>query len=158
MEANTQEFKKELKKYTGTKQVSAMPMTLGEFRTYSGRDPYSNSEDPGNFYMGYLVKYEDGYESWSPMEVFEKAYHCTETYIDRLQIEYNTEFEKLNKLIAFTRSELFNKLPEYKKKKLYIQEKIMRDFVNILSERICDELPDNGIGCCCDSIGPKPEE
>lgn len=34
MEANTQEFKKELKKYTGTKQVSAMPMTLGEFRTY----------------------------------------------------------------------------------------------------------------------------
>lgn len=108
--------------------------------------------------MGYLVKYEDGYESWSPMEVFEKAYHCTETYIDRLQIEYNTEAEKLNKLIAFTRSELFNKLPEYKKKKLYIQEKIMRDFVNILSERICDELPDNGIGCCCDSIGPKPEE
>lgn len=158
MEANTQEFKKELKKYTGTKQVSAMPMTLGEFRTYSGRDPYSNSEDPGNSYMGYLVKYEDGYESWSPMEVFEKAYHCTETYIDSLQIEYNTEFEKLNKLIAFTRSELFNKLPEYKKKKLYIQEKIMRDFVNILSERICDELPDNGIGCCCDSIGPKPEK
>lgn len=158
MEANTQEFKKELKKYTGTKQVSAMPMTLGEFRTYSGRDPYSNSEDPGNSYMGYLVKYEDGCESWSPMEVFEKAYHCTEAYIDRLQIEYNTEAEKLNKLIAFTRSELFNKLPEYKKKKLYIQEKIMRDFVNILSERICDELPDNGIGCCCDSIGPKPEE
>lgn len=158
MEANTQEFKKELKKYTGTKQVSAMPMTLGEFRTYSGRDPYSNSEDPGNSYMGYLVKYEDGYESWSPMEVFEKAYHCTETYIDRLKIEYNTEAEKLNKLIAFTRSELFNKLPEYKKKKLYIQEKIMRDFVNILSERIYDELPDNGIGCCCDSIGPKPEE
>lgn len=158
MEANTQEFKKELKKYTGTKQVSAMPMTLGEFRTYSGRDPYSNSEDPGNSYMGYLVKYEDGYESWSPMEVFKKAYHCTETYIDRLQIEYNTEAEKLNKLIAFTRSELFNKLPEYKKKKLYIQEKIMRDFVDILSERICDELPDNGIGCCCDSIGPKPEE
>lgn len=95
MEANTQEFKKELKKYTGTKQVSAMPMTLGEFRTYSGRDPYSNSENPGNSYMGYLVKYEDGYESWSPMEVFEKAYHCTETYIDRLQIEYNTEAEKL---------------------------------------------------------------
>lgn len=158
MEANTQEFKKELKKYTGTKQVSAMPMTLGEFRTYSGRDPYSNLEDPGNCYMGYLVKYEDGYESWSPMEVFEKVYHCTETYIDRLQIEYNAEAEKLNKLIAFTRSELFNKLPEYKKKKLYIQEKIMRDFVNILSERIYDELPDNGIGCCCDSIGPKPEE
>ena len=158
MEANTQEFKRELKKYTGTKQVSAMPMTLGEFRTYSGRDPYSNSEDPGNSYMGYLVKYEDGYESWSPMEVFEKAYHCTETYIDRLKIEYNTETEKLNKLIAFTRSELFNKLPEYKKKKLYIQEKIMRDFVYILSERIYDELPDIGIGCCCDSIGPKPEE
>lgn len=54
-----------MKKYTGTKEVSAKPMSLGEFRAYSGRDPYSNTEDPGDSYMGYLVKYEDGYESWS---------------------------------------------------------------------------------------------
>lgn len=44
-------------------------MSLGEFRAYSGRDPYSNTEDPGDSYMGYLVKYEDGYESWSPKNV-----------------------------------------------------------------------------------------
>lgn len=159
MEANTQELKKELKKYTGTKQVKAEPMTLGDadkkMLVAIGSSRLSKYEKETE---GYHVIYDNGNETWLPKNEFEKVYHCTETYIDRLQIEYNTEAEKLNKLIAFTRSELFNKLPEYKKKKLYIQEKIMRDFVNILSERIYDELPDNGIGCCCDSIGPKPEE
>lgn len=139
-----------MKKYTGTKEVSAKPMSLGEFRAYSGRDPYSNTEDPGDSYMGYLVKYEDGYESWSPKNVFEKAYKCTETFVDRLLVEYNTESLKLNKLSAFVRSEMFKALPERKKKQLYIQENIMQDFLRILWERISDELPpDVGVGCAC---------
>ena len=138
----------EMKKYTGTKEVSAKPMSLGEFRAYSGRDPYSNTEDPGDSYMGYLVKYEDGYESWSPKNVFEKAYKCTETFVDRLLVEYNTETLKLNKLSAFIRSELFKTLPERKKRRLYIQENIMQDFLRILWERISDELPPD-VGCTC---------
>ena len=85
--------------------------------------------------MGYLVKYEDGYEEWSPKHVFEKAYNCTDTYIDRLRLEYKTENDKLVKLSNFIKSEKFNELPESKKKKLYIQEKIMRDFVYILQEQ-----------------------
>lgn len=140
----------EMKKYTGTKEVSAKPMSLGEFRKYSGRDPYQNSEDPGDYYMGYLVKYEDGYESWSPKHVFEKAYNCTDTYIDRLRLEYKTENDKLVKLSNFIKSEKFNELPESKKKKLYIQEKIMRDFVYILQDRIYEECPPtNEYGCTC---------
>ena len=136
-----------MKKYTGTKEVSAKPMSLGEFRAYSGRDPYSNTEDPGDSYMGYLVKYEDGYESWSPKDVFEKAYHCTETYVDRLRLECDNEREKLRKLSDFIGSDTFKNLPESKKRLLYIQQKIMKDFVNILIERIGEELPP----CNCES-------
>jgi hypothetical protein len=41
--------------YIGTKQIQAQPMEQ------DGRD-------------GYRVIYPDGYESWSPKDVFEKAY------------------------------------------------------------------------------------
>ena len=54
-----------MKKYIGTKQVEAMPMTLGEYIKKSGRNPY---EKDGKIHAedeeGYLVKYKDGYESW----------------------------------------------------------------------------------------------
>lgn len=145
----------EMKKYTGTKEVSAKPMSLGEFRAYSGRDPYANTENPGDSYMGYLVKCEDGYESWSPKNVFEKAYQCTETFVDRLRLEYNIEVSKLNKLSAFIKSDLFNKLSEHKKKQLYIQENTMQNFVKVLFERLMDELtPEMG---CTSSSSPNCE-
>ncbi|MGL5156734.1 MAG: Gp49 family protein [Aeromonas veronii] len=67
--------------YTGTKQLFARPMTLGEYHDYReweeivGRDP----DEPG-----YLVEYIDGghmndnrhagYVSWSPAAVFERTY------------------------------------------------------------------------------------
>lgn len=64
-----------MKKYIGTKEVSAMPMNLGEFIEKTKRNPYAN--DPDVHYCdeaGYLVKDKDGCESWSPKEVFEEAY------------------------------------------------------------------------------------
>lgn len=64
-----------MKKYIGTKEVKAMPMTLGEFIKTSGRNPYANDgKMHGDNEEGYLVEYADGYQSWSPKEVFEKAY------------------------------------------------------------------------------------
>lgn len=64
-----------MKKYIGTKEVSAMPMTLGEFIGITKRDPYANDPNKHNSdESGYFVKYKDGYESWSPKGVFEEAY------------------------------------------------------------------------------------
>lgn len=64
-----------MKKYIGTKQVEAMPMTLGGFIGMTGRNPYAND---GKMHEdnepGYFVQYKDGYESWSPKDVFEEAY------------------------------------------------------------------------------------
>lgn len=60
-----------MKMYIGTKTIEAMPMTRKAYNNYRGWD-VPRDENPSD--EGYLVKYEDGYESWSPKEVFEKAY------------------------------------------------------------------------------------
>lgn len=76
-----------MKQYTGTKTVKAMPMTMGEAYERKllkeGVRPSECETDKA----GYLVEYEDGYQSWSPADVFEKDYKPSETRLDRLHIE-----------------------------------------------------------------------
>ena len=60
-----------MKAYIGTKKIQARPMNRGEYNDYKGWF-IPVDENPSD--EGYLVRYEDGYESWSPKEVFEKAY------------------------------------------------------------------------------------
>lgn len=57
--------------YIGCKQVQAEPMSLGAYNEYRGWTIPAN-EDP--YRQGYLAVYPDGYESWSPKDVFESAY------------------------------------------------------------------------------------
>lgn len=71
--------------YYGTKLLRAMPMTLGQYNGVRGWDMPSD-ENPRK--QGYLVEYldggasnhadYDGYISWSPQDVFEKAYQQTD--------------------------------------------------------------------------------
>ncbi len=70
--------------YIGTKMVRAWPMSRGEYNAYRGWTVPDN-EDPNDY--GYLVEYQDGgkpndtrhagYISWSPADVFERAYRRT---------------------------------------------------------------------------------
>ena len=60
-----------MKKYIGTKLIQAEPAYRIDGKIYlkSGAVPrVMNRED------GYKVVYQDGYESWSPKDVFETAY------------------------------------------------------------------------------------
>lgn len=57
--------------YIGTKLISAEAMNLGDYNKYRGWQIPAN-ENPEK--EGYLVRYSDDYYSWSPKEVFEKAY------------------------------------------------------------------------------------
>ena len=59
------------KKYVGTKQIEAVPMTRGEYNRYRG---WTIPADENPEDEGYLVKYNDGYISWSPKKQFEEAY------------------------------------------------------------------------------------
>jgi hypothetical protein len=60
-----------MEQYIGTKVIHAKPMSRGDYNVYRGWNIPEN-EDPAD--DGYLVRYPDGYESWSPKNVFEEAY------------------------------------------------------------------------------------
>lgn len=128
-----------MKKYIGTKQVEAMPMTLGEYIKKSGRNPY---EKDGKIHAedeeGYLVKYKDGYESWSPKEAFEEAYKCSETFLDRLHIEHDDLFDKFEKCATFVDSDKFRVVikEDYPAFLLWLQREIMGRYAAILEQRM----------------------
>lgn len=73
-----------MKQYIGTKMIHARPMTRGVYNEYRGWPipADENAEDDG-----YLVRYPDGYESWSPKDVFEEAYRPTDAMNFGLAIE-----------------------------------------------------------------------
>ena len=63
-------YKVIMKKYIGTKVIMAEPMTMTEAQKVLGREITQSAIEEN----GYLVEYENGYKSWSPKSVFEKAY------------------------------------------------------------------------------------
>ena len=125
-----------MKKYIGTKQIEAEPMTMGEAYEKNllraGRVPNESERTKA----GYHVKYEGGYESWSPAEPFEKAYKVADTPLDRMIIEYDELKQKINKLDVFLDSEKFKTLDEKSKGLLSSQYHIMIAYSIVLSERM----------------------
>lgn len=128
-----------MKKYIGTKQVEAEPMTLGEFIKQSGRNPYANSGDMHtDDEPGYIVKYQDGYVSWSPKETFEEAYKIADTFLDRLHIEAQELAERFEKCAGFVDNNKFRSVikDDYPAFLLWLQRDIMEWYLQTLSCRI----------------------
>lgn len=123
-----------MKKYIGTKQIEAEPMTMGEAYgkglLQAGRVP--NESEKSN--AGYHVKYQDGYESWLPAEPFEKAYKCSETFLDRLHIEMRDLYTKMDKLSPFIESGKIDEVvtDKYQNHLLRLQHRIMSRYINVL--------------------------
>lgn len=135
----TKEEVRKMKKYIGTKEVKAMPMTLGEFFEKTGRNPYQNdgkTHDTNE--EGYLVEYSDSYRSWSPKDVFNKAYKCSKSFLDRLHIELKELYDKMDKLVSFIDSGKMDEVitDEYQKYLLRLQHRIMSRYINVLECRI----------------------
>ena len=78
-----------MKQYIGTKLIKAEPALLATTATGEKRIVCAdNLVDSGwKIEIGYRVVYEDGYESWSPKDVFEKAYRKVEGMNFGLAIE-----------------------------------------------------------------------
>ena len=125
-----------MKKYIGTKQVEAEPMTMGEAYKrnllQTGRVPNDSEKDNPGFY----VRYQDGYESWSPAETFCKAYKIADTPLDRMIIEHQELRDKINKLEKFLSSEGFDSLNYKMQTLLDMQYQVMTEYSLILKERI----------------------
>lgn len=126
-----------MKKYIGTKEIQAEPMTMGEaYRRgllHAGRVP-SESEKSKE---GYYVRYENGYESWSPAYVFEKAYKVADTFLDRLRIERDELHDRYVKAKNYLSSPLAEKqLTPREKGSLAAQVEFMRQYLLCVEERI----------------------
>ena len=125
-----------MKKYIGTKEVSATPAWQIDGKVYpkDGVVPRSmNRKD------GYKVVYEDGYESWFPKDVFEKAYKPSETVLDRLKIEryeLRERIEKLEDFIGLNFSEAAEKAGSLQAALLVCQRSYMVNYLDVLETRI----------------------
>lgn len=64
-----------MKEYIGIKLIKAEPAFRLDGKVYPKSEAYPRHIDLED---GYRVVYKDGYESWSPKEVFEEAYKPTE--------------------------------------------------------------------------------
>ena len=128
--------KEEMKQYTGTKTVKAIPMTMGEAYEHKllkeGVRPSECETDKA----GYLVEYEDGYQSWSPAEPFEKAYKLSETFLDRLCIEYSELMERAEKCNDFLASDKVKELGRTSQALLSVQSGLMYQYSFVLGDRM----------------------
>lgn len=80
-------------RYIGTKELDAIPMTRGEYNAIRNwAMPEDENPDDG----GYIVRYQDGYVSWSPEMTFDMAYGP----LDRLSFGDALHFLKDGKKLA----------------------------------------------------------
>lgn len=133
-----------MKKYIGTKEINAMPMNRQEYNNFRG---WKLPDDEDGADEGYLVEYVDGgkanttqhngYVSWSPKDVFERAYKVSDTPLDRMYVEYNELQSKYNKLNLFLeREDAETIVGEMQFNLMKDQEIKMKEYLFILRIRI----------------------
>lgn len=143
------------KDYIGTKQVTAWPQLGGPKIRVCGHSCHEDGEHCNGYctgkaahppkleqQQGYAVKYEDGYISWSPKDVFEAAYlpignighlpaHQQRVVAEKAQLD-----DKLLKLRKFISQDLFKTLPDIERELLTTQAGAMTEYSDILAQRI----------------------
>ena len=128
-----------MKKYIGTKQIEAEPCTLGNYYKETGKSPYGKDiEGHEETEEGYKVKYEDGYISWSPKDIFDKVYKVADTFVDRLKIELTELSDKQDKLNKFFETKMFKDLSITDEHLLRAQFGAMLAYSSILMERVAN--------------------
>lgn len=132
-----------MKTYIGTKTIKAIPMDRLAYNVYRG---WTLPLDENGEDEGFLVEYVDGgksnhpahegYISWSPKDVFEKAYKIADTPKDRVVVELKELTEKLENLTNFMYSENFTKLDFQQCELLAAQSSAMATYATILRIRL----------------------
>lgn len=138
-----------MKRYIGVKRVKAEPMTRGAYNEYRGWAIPEN-ENPAD--EGYLVKYSDGYETWSPRKQFEESYHeirvnplfdtallmTSEDYKKRFIADYIqtvVRFKRLESMLNKWANDKLNFTPTCPKGIYNFQIRAMEDYISCLETR-----------------------
>lgn len=137
-----------MKEYIGTKIISAKPMTRAEYNALRGWEVPAD-ENPHD--EGYLVEYSDGgkpnhpgfkgYISWSPKDIFERAYHQRADKPHDHQVRVIGEKAELDArvhaLMAFIEtSPVYESLPDIERALMRDQLLHMSRYSAILQDRI----------------------
>lgn len=123
-----------MKKYIGVKIVMAEPMT-----NQAAAHVLERSVDEKNMVReGYLVEYEDGYKSWSPLDAFLNAYRRTDGMSFGLAIEAAKKGRKIAR-------KGWNGKGIY----VYLDDLIMgyQEFLAINTVQLASDNPDAQRGC-----------
>lgn len=124
-----------MKKYLGTKLVTAKPMTREDAEAVLGKFIKPAKQEYSG--EGYLVRYEDGYQSWSPKEVFDKAYKPADNFLDRLIIERDEVQQRLSSLTsALIQEDFQEKVGSKQYYWMQEQRNAMEIYVEVLNKRI----------------------
>lgn len=138
----------DMKAYVGTKAINAKPITRGEYNAVRG---WAIPEDENPEDEGYMVEYAesfegnvegyDGYVTWSPKDVFERAYKeistDSQSFLGRMKEEHEGLRDKYLKADAFINgSELYRTLPVEEQRDLQEQRTAMHVYLEILWRRI----------------------
>lgn len=138
-----------MKTYIGIKKVEAEPMNRGDYNKYRGWTIPAD-ENPAD--DGYLVKYPDGYESWSPKSAFNEAYSevgvnplvdtsllvKSSDFKDRFKAEYyqtKIRYDKLRQMIVKYEAGTLNFEPKCNIELLKAQAKSMDNYLYTLETR-----------------------
>lgn len=139
-----------MKKYIGTKQIEAEPMTMGEADRNNLIAVGEKLSKEELSIEGYHTKYDDGVESWLPKDVFEKAYNVADTPLDRVRIESKELSDKIYSLALFLEREQFNELDCVAQGMLKVQYGMMTNYWQILNHRATKMETGFGGSCCLD--------
>lgn len=134
--------------YVGTKVIHAVAMTRLDYNILRGWELPADENGEDN---GYLVQYADGgkpnvagfdgYVSWSPADVFARAYDVgvrkePSTFISRMRDEFDELSDRYHKLDSFVTGPNFSKLPDIEQEDLTVQRGAMHEYLQVLSRRI----------------------
>lgn len=138
-----------MKTYIGTKIIQAQTMNRGDYNKYRGWTIPEN-ENPAD--EGYLVKYSDNYESWSPKAVFEESYReyrktelpstaimmQSDDYKERFKAEYiqlAIRHKKLKNMLENWDNGLLNFTPSCPRNLYRLQIDAMEKYLALLEAR-----------------------
>lgn len=126
-----------MKKYLGKKEVLASSMSMGDAYDKGLLQSGLESSRVERNKQGYLVEYSNGYQSWSPKDVFDNSYKVIDTPLDRLYLECNELSDKHNKLVFFLEKEGAKEfVGDVQFGLMEEQRDLMKGYIDILKERI----------------------
>lgn len=141
-------------RFIGTKVILAEAMTRAAYNAFRG---WTLPADENGADAGYLVEYQDGgkpnvsgragYVSWSPKEQFDNAYRARPAvpalapHQQRVVDEKAELDERLEKLVAFTKTPIFAGLDSAERNRLDKQAEAMTMYSYILFDRIAAFAP-----------------